>query len=110
MITRRHINFKVMKNNGNVFVRVNGHLDGTTAYEVRRTLQRIHGIGQGKTLVIDLRAIRFFEYFGITALSRFINNHGRQFQEIRLRGLRGSTQNVFKHFGVENFDGTDGDL
>jgi anti-anti-sigma factor len=109
MIPRRNINFKVMKNNGNVFVGVNGHLDGTTAYEVRSTLQRIHGTCQGKTLVLDLRAIRFFEYFGIAALSRFINNHGRQFQEINLRGLRGPTQELFKRFGVENFDGTDGD-
>jgi anti-anti-sigma factor len=92
-----------MQNNGNVFVRVNGHLDGTTAYEVRSTLQRICGTCRGKTLVLDLRAIRFFEYFGITALSRFISNHGRQFQEIRLAGLRTPTQNVFKRFGVECF-------
>ena len=110
MIPRRHINFKVMKNNGNVFVRVNGHLDGTTAYEVRSTLQRIHGTCQGKTLVLDLGAIRFFEYFGVTALSRFIGIHGGRFQEIRLTGLRGPTQNVFKRFGVENFDRKDGDL
>ena len=103
MIPRRHIDFKVMKNNGNVFVRVNGHLDGTTAYEVQSTLQRIHGTCRGKTLVLDLRAIRLFEYFGVSALSRFIGNHGGQFQEIRLTGLRAATQNMFKCFGVECF-------
>jgi anti-anti-sigma factor len=110
MIPRRHINFTVTKNSDNVFVRVNGYLDGTSAYEMRRTLQRIHGTCQGKTLVLDLGAIRFFEYFGVTALSGFIGNHGGRFHEIRLTGLRASTQNVFKRFGVENFYRKDGDL
>ena len=101
MSQRRHINFKVMKNNGNVFVRTNGHLDGTTALAVQSTLQRIHGTCQGKTWILDLRTIRFFEYFCIAALARFINKNGRQFQEIRLAGLRAPTRNVFNRFGVE---------
>lgn len=101
MTAKDRVELRIQRNNGKIVMYLDGYLDGGGANKVVHTLQSIHGDFQGRTVVLDLSAIKRLEYFGIATLSQFIRNHGRQFRGIKLDGLDTSAQSIFKRFGVE---------
>ena len=102
MAKKKSINLKIMRSNGNVFMRIEGHLDGSGACQVERVLERLREKTRNCMLIFDLRGIRNFEYFGIAILAKIIRGQRRHFQEISLTGLQASTESGFRRFGVEN--------
>jgi anti-anti-sigma factor len=102
MAKKRSINLKIMQSTGNVFMRIEGHLDGSGACQVEHALKRLQEKTRNCRLIFDLSGIRNFEHFGIAILAKSIRDQKRHFQEISVTGLQASTESIFRRFGVEN--------
>ena len=102
MAKKKSINLKIMQSKGDVFMRIEGHLDGSGACQEERALKRLHEKTRNCKLILGLRGIRNFEYFGIAILAKNIRSQRRHFQEVSVTGLQTSTESIFKRFGVEN--------
>ncbi len=102
MAKKKSISLKILRSNGNVFMRIEGHLDGNGACQVERVLERLQEKTRNCKLILDLSGIRNFEYFGVAILARGIRGQKRHFQEISLTGLQASAESVFRRFGLES--------
>jgi anti-anti-sigma regulatory factor len=95
-------NVKVNQNNGKVFMRFTGELNGSGACQMEYALERLRDVAEASRLTLDFSGIRQFDYFGVVQSARAIRAQRHRFFEISLTGLKETTESLFKRFGLEN--------
>jgi anti-anti-sigma regulatory factor len=79
------------ENAGKVILRLEGTFDGTTALELRRSLDGLIAA----EVVIDFSRVRQFRDLAVAVLSRGLQN-----RSLRLRGLGEHQERMFRYFGL----------
>jgi anti-anti-sigma factor len=102
MAQKHRFNLKVISNNGKVFLRLKGDLNGSSACQMENTLERLRHLPQTSRLTVDLSGIRGLDYFGVVHFAKAIRRQRYRFSEISLTGLKENTEGLFKRFGLEN--------
>jgi anti-anti-sigma factor len=98
----RHFKLNVSSNNHTLFVRITGHLDGSTACELEQALQDRQDASTADELNVDLSGVHRFDYFGIAVFAKVMRGQRNRFNHISFTGLQPSTENVFRRLGLEN--------
>jgi anti-anti-sigma regulatory factor len=96
------IDLAVSQDDGKVFLRIRGNLDGRTARRVEDVLQHLHGAPEDVLLSVDLSNMADFDYFGVVHLIKAIRDHRSRFQQVTVSGLKTSNENIFRRFGLES--------
>lgn len=92
----------IEQENGSVYLRLEGDLDGRGAGQVERSLDRLGNLSKAATLTVDLGGMREFDYFGVVTFATAMRAQMNRFREVSLTGLEGSPENLFKRFGLKN--------
>jgi len=92
----------IEQENGRVSVRIVGDLDGRGAGQVQRSLDRLSHLSKAAELTVDLSALRDFDYFGVVTFAKTMRTQLNRFREVRLTGLEGPSEKLFKRFGLDN--------
>ena len=102
MAQKHRFNLKVISNNGKVFLRLKGDLNGSSACQMEHALERLWDAAKVSRLTVDFSGVRHFDYFGVAHSAKAIRRQRYRFPEISLSGLEATTENLFKRFGLEN--------
>lgn len=102
MAKKDKFNLKVKRTNDKVLIRLTGYLNGSGSCQMENTLERLRDLPKAGKLTVDLSGIRDFDYFGVVHFAKAIRRQRCRFFEISLTGLKETTENLFKRFGLEN--------
>jgi anti-anti-sigma factor len=102
MAKKHRFNLKVISNNGKVFLRLKGDLNGSGACQMEHALERLRHVPKTSRLTVDLSGIRDLDCFGVVHFAKAIRRQRYRFSKISLTGLKETTESLFKRFGLEN--------
>ena len=102
MAQKHRFNLKVISNNGKVFLRLKGDLNGSSACQMEHALERLRDVAKTSRLTVDLTGILDLDYFGVVHFAKAIRGQRYRFSEISLTGLKKTIESLFKRFGLEN--------
>lgn len=79
---------------------LSGKLDGSTAWQVKHTLDGLLKSAKGSRLQLDFQRVRQWERFGAAILARSLKQMGTRFREVTLIGVDAALEKAFKSLGL----------
>lgn len=88
---------------GETILKLTGRLDASSAIHIGTLLEEI--VDNGRThLTIDFSSVTEFDYMGIALVVWALDFYERDFTELMCSGLPENIDNVFKGFGVVDYN------